>query len=233
MKVLKYQWISRRTEALALFAAGAVAFLVGSVMMAVLMDGTEKAFFPLGTLSLIFMFGIIHLIQGGIGIVTDFNLAISMGETRKRFVAGYLAFDGLEYLVSLLMILLLQWVEEGISHKFYPELSFIRMLSWETLYIFLLSILGLMAAEVLTGALILKFGQKVLWGLWVFAILPSFIQGIRQWRPVRMFTETLGGFFVSFFENVGLQWIPMAAILVEAVAFLAAYCMLRRQRVTF
>ncbi|MBO5069498.1 MAG: hypothetical protein J6C37_03955 [Roseburia sp.] len=233
MRVLKNQWISRRAEALTLFAAGAVVFLAGSAVMAALMDGTENALFPLGTLFLIFALGIIHLIQGGIGIVTDFNLAVSMGETRKRFIIGYLAFDGLEYLISLLLVFMLQWVEEGIGRIFYPGLSFIRVLSGKTLYIFLLSILGLMAAEVLTGALVLKFGQKVLWGLWVLAILPSFVQGIRQWEPVQMFTEALKGFFVSFSASVGVQWIPIVVILAEAVAFVAACCMLRRQRVTF
>lgn len=233
MTAMKNQWGRRKGEVLVFATVSLLCFVVGTAITVLVGDDSDiNKIFPFGTLLLLVGMILAHLIQNVLGLVYDFNLAISMSVTRRRFTMSYLAFSALELLGALLLVAVLQGVETLIGKWICPAFPIITLLCGETIHIFLLAMMGMLAAEMLAGALILRFGYKVLWGIWVLVMLPSFASVLNRWEALAGFFDRVGSLFVNLANGLGVQWIGMLIVLAEAAAFMAAHCLLRRQRVT-
>lgn len=233
MTAMKNQWSRRKGEVAVFAAVSLLCFVVGMMLTVQVGDDSDiKRLFPFGIMLLLVGMILTHLIQNVLGLVYEFNLAISMSVTRRRFTLSYLAFSALELFGALLLAVVLQGAETLIGTWVCPELPIIKLFSGESIHIVLLAMVGILAVEMLAGALILRFGYKVLWGIWVLVMLPSFASVLNRWEFLAGFFERVGSLFVSLANGLGVQWIGMLIVLAEAAAFVAAHRLLRRQRVT-
>lgn len=237
MNIWRRQWMRRREEFLGCFAALAVGYVMGYLLSGNTERGAEV--FRVGILlGSIFGYGaalLIHVIYGVFTMPGEFNLVVSMGETRKQFVREQLMF-GLAELVGIqIAVDILQKIQMAIYGVLFDGMPMTgRHAAGGFLsgYLFLLE-LGILVVELLVGALLLRFGPKVLWGVMaVVFVLPSVWRGLSDRGLLPEHTRLAQALTAGDMSSV--YTIPELAGFV-AVLFLmlvTAWIMLRKQQVT-
>lgn len=183
MEILRKQWMRRKEEMLGCFAVLAVGYIIGNLLSGTLEQGAEA--FPMGILlGSIFGYGMAiftHIIYVVFMMPGEFNLAVSLGGTRKQFLQGYLLFGLVELVGVQIAIGILQRLERAAYGALYDGSTMTgSLLAGESIagYLLLLE-LGILALETLVGALVLRFGQRVLLGvIGVAALFPSALRGL-------------------------------------------------------
>ena len=113
----------------------------------------------------------------------QYDIALSMGETRKNYIRTQMIFGTVINILVYLFFALIYKVEAAVYSMCYPqfvinnevELAIFRP------YVIILVLLGLMTLPMAFGALLERLGQKALWFLILFAWLPSIIMSIRKY----------------------------------------------------
>ena len=97
----------RKAELLQFLGITAVGYLIGLIVVFIVMNvAKENTCATAGTMLAVIAFAFIHLFGITLSFMGDFNMAISLGATRKSFVSGYVLFNLLEIAVLELEICL-------------------------------------------------------------------------------------------------------------------------------
>ena len=161
----------------------------------------------------------------------DFNMAISLGATRKSFVSGYVLFNLLEIAVLELEIVVFGVVEKLLLENAFPqavmEIDLTNFFTWN----YLPGVLVVFTAvEMFFGAVILRYGMKVLWILWaVWMIICLVPMNIAKNEKLSGELAKLGLFLGGKFTPQGI--VALVIALTIAVAAIT-WNILRKQRVT-
>ena len=98
--------------------------LIGLIVVFIVMNvAKENTCATAGTMLAVIAFAFIHLFGITLSFYGDFNMAISLGATRKSFVSGYVLFNLLE-----IAVLELEIVVFGVVEKFCWKMHFHRRL---------------------------------------------------------------------------------------------------------
>lgn len=185
-----------------------------------------KSWIPLGTILGLLVGAVVHGFVDSLIFAPEFNLAVSMGVTRRRWWLGYALFGALELGVMYLEVLALAGLERVFGEMLFGDLTLAREMAgfWEKFPVLAAAgILPLLAAELCTGALFLRFGNKVLWGIWFLAILcPNLLH-----RDLGRLAGPLGAL------PGGALWAILAGVLFTLLLTLVSAALVRKQRVTF
>lgn len=191
----------------------------------------EMESIPVGTMFAL----IIGMILQGFGTVIqfsgDFNLAVSMGETRRRYVWCYQGVSLLKFFGMALLLWLMWQSEQFLYGLVLPEVtlvfSFHALFQWKWMF---LAICALLAFEIFLSACILRFSTKAMWAIWLTWLL--FAVGMS--RNPELFTGTVGKWFLPLIEAVGTNSFATVCIgiFLAAVFEMVSWLMLRKQRVT-
>lgn len=237
MRELKAQLCARWDEMLLILGLEAGFFIIAEIFMAVLVhfQQTDNSVFHIGTVTALVV-AVFVVVFMGIGILpVHFNLAVSMGSARKRFMPVFLLLSFLEnlaaaaaaYLLSLLETQILRSAYAGIKLESRTE-DFFR---WK--YI-LAACLGLAALNAFMGMLFIKLGKiawTIIWVLWMVCCfgIPR-IGHIAETAKGTVFGEICGAVIraVSGLTEGGI----LAGIVIVSAGMLAvAWGMLRKQEV--
>ena len=102
----------RKAELLQFLGITAVGYLIGLIVVFIVMNvAKENTCATAGTMLAVIAFAFIHLFGIILSFMGDFNMAISLGATRKSFVSGYVLFNLLEIAVLELEIVVFGVVE--------------------------------------------------------------------------------------------------------------------------
>lgn len=216
-----------------------VAGIVGMIIVFIIMktEGDEASYAAIGSL-LTLMFGaMIVIVVGIISVQMDFNVAISMGKTRKYYVpAQYLLYMA-SWALCLGIATILALVEEYLYPSLYPnaesEISMMFLVSEPGITFGLLLLVP--AVIMLAGSLVLKFGMKsfwVLWIIWMFGCvgLPRIISAAED--APDSFWGRAGVAFVNFFKNMSGTEIGIGMMVLAIAGLATSFLLLRKQRVT-
>lgn len=216
-----------------------VGAIIGIAMVLVIMavDGTGEDYGELGSLFAL-VIGAIALVFGGIyGTQTDFNMAISMGKTRKHFVPAKYISLVIETIMLIVIAGLVGWLEGTLYNVIYPTaVNELHVSAWLDYPLVLIGVaLGVPAITMLFGTLLMIFGQKffwVIWFLWMFGCigLPRIIHSVTESPEsgVGRFANAVAD-FVTGLPSGGLA---VGTLVVIAVIVAADFILLRKQRVT-
>lgn len=222
----------RKAELLQCIGFLAAAYLLGLVILGIVMNVAKgEGSATVGTGMAVVFFFFLHLFGIAISFMQEFNVAVSMGATRKSFVASYALFNLLEIAVLELEVILFGWFEKLLIGVFFPhtamELDITVFFTWK----YLLGVmLGFTILELFAGAVILKYGMKVLWlfwALWMAACLLP-VRIAHNEKIMGKLTE-LGLFFGG---KITPQGIAAALIVLAILVAGITWKILRRQRVT-
>ena len=187
----------------------------------------EKGMILVGTLIVTIIMFIVHFLGTSFSFVVGFNLAVSMGAVRKCYVPAYVLFTMAELAQIMLFIVLMGHLEKGILQEMFPKRVLdLDLMPYVDLKVCLAVIIGMTVLELFTGSLILCFGWKSLWGIWVLWMLPSVIAGILVQN------EKLKSEMLALADRITGGTIVAITILLCLLLAIASWGMLRRQRVT-
>lgn len=229
LKELKIQFAKRKKEMLVYDALCMGCWLFGLLLAIFLGSHTEieKGMILVGTLIVTIIMFIVHFLGTSFSFVVDFNLAVSMGAVRKCYVPAYVLFTMAELAQIMLFIVLMGHLEKGILQEMFPKRVLdLDLMPYVDLKVCLAVIIGMTVLELFTGSLILCFGWKSLWGIWVLWMLPSVIAGILVQN------EKLKSEMLALADRITGGTIVAITILLCLLLAIASWGMLRRQRVT-
>ena len=215
----------RKTELLQFLGITAVGYLIGLIVVFIVMNvAKENTCATAGTMLAFIAFAFMHLFGITFSFMGDFNMAISLGATRKSFVSGYVLFNLLEIAVLELEIVVFGVVEKFLLENAFPqavmEIDLTNFFTWNYLS----------GVLVVFTAVILRYGMKVLWILWaVWMIICLVPMNIAKNEKLSGELAKLGLFLGGKFTPQGIVALVIALTIVIAVI---TWNILRKQRVT-
>lgn len=222
----------RKTELLQFLGITAVGYLIGLIVVFIVMNvAIESTCATAGTMLAFIAFAFMHLFGITFSFMGDFNMAISLGATRKSFVAGYALFNLLEIAVLELEIVVFGVAEKLLLENAFPqavmEIDLTNFFTWN----YLSGVLVVFTAvEMFFGAVILKYGIKaygVLWALWMLITLVP--MNIEKNEKLSGELAKLGLFLGGTLTPQGM--VVLVIVLTIVVAAIT-WNILRKQRVT-
>lgn len=232
MSVLQIQWGRRRNQILLYLLFLVIGAVLGGVVETILytQDGGVKHAAPVGFIFAMFFLGIAHIIAATLYFTVEFELAISMGITRKRFIRNYLSFAAIE-MAAYYVILFLLYQFEVVLWKNTLGLSMAEEVLGllDELYVYTaVGMIALVAVECLMGALLLRLGPKIMVAIWILLMIPSVITHMGLELPV----ITLQGAGIgAVIADAGKFGIAGMILTVAVVIYLVAWKLLKRQQI--
>ena len=229
---MKKQFMRRKGEMLLLFTVFIATYLftVAIISFLALKEANEIMGFLAGVIAM----ATTALTQGFLSAFSfhsEFNLVISMGEVRKSFVPVYQLFSMLELFGTALISYLFGYLEQVIYRIVEPEL----VVSNELVVVYRLRyvipvILTIVILEMFVQALLLRYGMKAFWGLWL--IWMAVCVGIPQLLGKSKWAEEVFEQIIAFMAQISKgAWCVTGVVLGVGVLSLS-WLMLRKQRVT-
>lgn len=216
-------------------AGGILGIIIVLIIMAI--DGTGEDYGQVGSM-LVQMFGMILLLFGGIfSVQSDFNLAISMGKTRKYYVPSKYLVLVLETAVLLIIVFVISRIEDALYPAVYPgaicDLDVSGIFNYPG---FLAGLLfGLPMIVLLFGALLMRFSAKIFWVfyvVWMFLFLGGPRIAAAAAEKPDSIPGKIGLALIGFLsEFTSFKLLGLAALII-AVGLMITFALLKRQRVT-
>lgn len=210
------------------------------IVMAVAAHKGEPAeYIPLGGLMAWVVAVVVFCLAALFSISSEFNLAISMGKTRKYFVPAKYLLLVFDLLVLQAVVIAVSLFEDWVYGAIYPDavciFSFVSFLSHGEV-ILCIAIGGSMLI-LLCGALVMRFSTKIYWVLWALWMLgfmgASRIAVAISKAPEDSVWAGLVRKVVHFFmEEVTAVQVLGVILLLSVLGLAASFALLRRQRVT-
>ena len=222
----------RKIELLQFLGIVAAGYLVGLGIVFIMVNVTdENAYATVGTMLAVNLFAFMHLFAISFSFMGEFNMAISMGVTRKSFAAGYALFNLLEIAVLELEIVVFGVLEKFLLKTAFPQAAVeVDMTTFFTWKYLLGAMVVFTVLEMFFGAVILRYGMKVLWILWaVWMIICLVPMNIAKNEKLSGELAKLGLFLGGKFTPQGIVALMIALTIVIAVI---TWNILRKQRVT-
>ena len=146
-------------------------FLFGSVIVLVMLRfGNVKAYFCVGTMICIFFAGFYTLLVGFLSYASEFQVCLSMGGTRRSFLAYYAVRQLLLLAVDYVFVRLAYLTECAVYARLAPGLPNEQVFTFlESLWC-LPVLAGWGLLSLFLGAVRAKFGNKGMWVFWVLWI---------------------------------------------------------------
>lgn len=212
-------------------------YVVGMVIVVVLMSGTEEdSVFLMGSLMVVGALFYMCFFSAA-QMVTNYNYAIAMGQTRRQTLPAYMTATWIVYLVFDLAVVLLHWIEQRFLAVIYPgivqEDVVQPILRWQ--YLLLIALAG-MAVTMLMGAAVTRFGRTAYYVFWVVMLvivigLPRGFTYLKQYQSGSALTIALQQMIAYVGAHVRLV-LTAGGVIGSVICIIAACLMLRRQQVS-
>lgn len=220
-------------EVLQFLAVAFGSYVFGIIVMMIIRANTmeENECVTLGMLIAMVALVFIHFFGIIFSFVGEFNMAISMGATRKAYVGSYALFNMAELAGLELLLFVLGKIELALMRVIYPQCEIILDVTQYFQWKYLLAVIvGMTVVELFLGAVILRFGMKafwVVWAIWMFLTLVPAKLSENEVMAAKM--HQLG-------EQIGLenivQYLFAAGVVAAVIMAVLGWNFLKKQRVT-
>lgn len=201
------------------------------VMMIIRANIVEKECVTLGMLIGMIILVFMHFFGITFSFVGEFNMALSMGATRKSFVGSYALFNMVELAGLELLLFVLGKIELALISVIYPQCEIILDVTQYFQWKYLLAVIvGMTVVELFLGAVILRFGMKAFWVVWAIWMFLTLV-------PVKLSeNEVMAAKMHQLGEQIGLenivQYLLAAGVVAAVIMAVLGWNLLKKQRVT-
>lgn len=201
------------------------------VMMIIRANIVEKECVTLGMLIGMIILVFMHFFGITFSFVGEFNMALSMGATRKSFVGSYALFNMVELAGLELLLFVLGKIELALISVIYPQCEIILDVTQYFQWKYLLAVIvGMTVVELFLGAVILRFGMKAFWVVWAIWMFLTLV-------PVKLSeNEVMAAKMHQLGEQIGLenivQYLFAAGVVAAVIMAVLGWNLLKKQRVT-
>lgn len=231
--MIRTQFQLTKKEHLLYFGSALIVYLLAFIIAALFFgeNGFEKSTGVLEMIITAIFMTLIHLICIMFSFGVKFNMALTMGITRKNFTIGYVVVTGSQIAGVWLLINACHAVEKIIYETFFPEKTLENILSLGQQMSYVVpGLLLLLAVEVFFGVIILKFGMKGYWVIWIIWVLV--FTGIPAAEKNAALAGTMHRLMKWGIDAMGnmIGWI--LSLVLSGILVALIWLMLRRQAVT-
>ena len=222
---LKIQFQTRKAELVQLFLLAAGCYALGMLIMTgVNLWGNAEENVPIGTLIAMVAMAFTHFFCVSFSFIGEFNMAISMGATRKAFVGSYTVFTVAEIALFEFILFVFGCFEQFLLGKAFPQnrliLDVTAFFTWKNC---LSVLIAFTVMELFVAAVILRFGMKAFWTLWIVYMLIAFL-------PAKLSeNEALVAKFHQFSSEYLIRNLLIVAVVALIAMAVATWRILRRQ----
>lgn len=201
------------------------------VMMIIRANIVEKECVTLGMLIGMIILVFMHFFGITFSFIGEFNMALSMGATRKSFVGSYALFNMVELAGLELLLFVLGKIELALISVIYPQCEIILDVTQYFQWKYLLAVIvGMTVVELFLGAVILRFGMKAFWVVWAIWMFLTLV-------PVKLSeNEVMAAKMHQLGEQIGLenivQYLFAAGVVAAVIMAVLGWNFLKKQRVT-
>lgn len=201
------------------------------VMMIIRANIVEKECVTLGMLIGMIILVFMHFFGITFSFIGEFNMALSMGATRKSFVGSYALFNMVELAGLELLLFVLGKIELALISVIYPQCEIILDVTQYFQWKYLLAVIvGMTVVELFLGAVILRFGMKAFWVVWAIWMFLTLV-------PVKLSeNEVMAAKMHQLGEQIGLenivQYLFAAGVVAAVIMAVLGWNLLKKQRVT-
>lgn len=201
------------------------------VMMIIRANIVEKECVTLGMLIGMIILVFMHFFGITFSFIGEFNMALSMGATRKSFVGSYALFNMVELAGLELLLFVLGKIELALISVIYPQCEIILDVTQYFQWKYLLAVIvGMTVVELFLGAVILRFGMKAFWVVWAIWMFLTLV-------PVKLSeNEVMAAKMHQLGEQIGLenivQYLLAAGVVAAVIMAVLGWNLLKKQRVT-
>lgn len=219
-------------EVLQFLVAAFGGYVFGIIVMMIIRANTvEKECVTLGMLIGMIILVFMHFFGITFSFVGEFNMALSMGATRKSFVGSYALFNMVELAGLELLLFVLGKIELALISVIYPQCEIILDVTQYFQWKYLLAVIvGMTVVELFLGAVILRFGMKAFWVVWAIWMFLTLV-------PVKLSeNEVMAAKMHQLGEQIGLenivQYLFAAGVVAAVIMAVLGWNFLKKQRVT-
>jgi hypothetical protein len=219
-------------EVLQFLVAAFGGYVFGIIVMMIIRANTvEKECVTLGMLIGMIILVFMHFFGITFSFVGEFNMALSMGATRKSFVGSYALFNMVELAGLELLLFVLGKIELALISVIYPQCEIILDVTQYFQWKYLLAVIvGMTVVELFLGAVILRFGMKAFWVVWAIWMFLTLV-------PVKLSeNEVMAAKMHQLGEQIGLenivQYLFAAGVVAAVIMAVLGWNLLKKQRVT-
>lgn len=223
---------TRKMEVLQFLVAAFGGYVFGIIVMMIIWANTvEKECVTLGMLIGMIILVFMHFFGITFSFVGEFNMALSMGATRKSFVGSYALFNMVELAGLELLLFVLGKIELALISVTYPQCEIILDVTQYFQWKYLLAVIvGMTVVELFLGAAILRFGMKAFWVVWAIWMFLTLV-------PVKLSeNEVMAAKMHQLGEQIGLenivQYLFAAGVVAAVIMAVLGWNLLKKQRVT-
>jgi hypothetical protein len=223
---------TRKMEVLQFLVAAFGGYVFGIIVMMIIRANTvEKECVTLGMLIGMIILVFMHFFGITFSFVGEFNMALSMGATRKSFVGSYALFNMVELAGLELLLFVLGKIELALISVIYPQCEIILDITQYFQWKYLLAVIvGMTVVELFLGAVILRFGMKAFWVVWAIWMFLTLV-------PVKLSeNEVMAAKMHQLGEQIGLenivQYLFAAGVVAAVIMAVLGWNLLKKQRVT-
>lgn len=219
-------------EVLQFLVAAFGGYVFGIIVMMIIRANTvEKECVTLGMLIGMIILVFMHFFGITFSFIGEFNMALSMGATRKSFVGSYALFNMVELAGLELLLFVLGKIELALISVIYPQCEIILDVTQYFQWKYLLAVIvGMTVVELFLGAVILRFGMKAFWVVWAIWMFLTLV-------PVKLSeNEVMAAKMHQLGEQIGLenivQYLFAAGVVAAVIMAVLGWNLLKKQRVT-
>ena len=223
---------TRKMEVLQFLAVAFGSYVFGIIVMMIIRANiVEKECVTLGMLIGMIILVFMHFFGITFSFVGEFNMALSMGATRKSFVGSYALFNMVELAGLELLLFVLGKIELALISVIYPQCEIILDVTQYFQWKYLLAVIvGMTVVELFLGAVILRFGMKAFWVVWAIWMFLTLV-------PVKLSeNEVMAAKMHQLGEQIGLenivQYLFAAGVVAAVIMAVLGWNFLKKQRVT-
>lgn len=224
---------TRKMEVLQFLAVAFGSYVFGIIVMMIIRANTmeENECVTLGMLIAMIVLVFIHFFGITFSFVGEFNMALSMGATRKSFVGSYALFNMVELAGLELLLFVLGKIELALISVIYPQCEIILDVTQYFQWKYLLAVIvGMTVVELFLGAVILRFGMKAFWVVWAIGMFLTLV-------PAKLSeNEVMAAKMHQLGEQIGLenivQYLFAAGVVAAVIMAVLGWNFLKKQRVT-
>ena len=224
---------TRKMEVLQFLAVAFGSYVFGIIVMMIIRANTmeENECVTLGMLIAMAALVFVHFFGIIFSFVGEFNMAISMGATRRAYVGSYALFNMAELAGLELLRFVLGKIESALMSVIYPQCEVILDLTQYFQWKYLLAVIvGMTIVELFLGAVTLRFGMKAFWAIWAIWMFVTLV-------PAKLIeNEALAAKMHQFGMQIGfgniVQYLVVVGVIAAVIMAVLGWNFLKKQSVT-
>lgn len=230
-KIAKIERINIITMVIAILAF--YVFAMGIACIRMNMEHEFPCYIPMGTIAALMMAVIMQIMIRVIVFPKNYNLAVSMGITRREFLIGYQLYNLLEFVIVIFGVWVLYLIEGVVAKVCFSNEPMAEYMDIIFQIKFIVPVLLVLCClEIFVEAVTMRFGAKAWWTLWAFWMAMCLggpkllVKGVKGMLPAGM--QKLGSLLVA---GGPVLWVSCSAVFL-VVLLIVSWNIMKKQQVT-